>query len=76
MVSRLPYPDKEHEDPRQEYLDGPLEVAAWPLPGVSERQRSDVPDEAPAWWQGDVEASQSFLRAMGVDPATLEGGER
>lgn len=67
MIKRLPVPDKEHPEPRDEYVDGPLGVDAWPQPGVREKPvAADVPPGAPAWWKGEEEASQSFLRSMGV----------
>jgi hypothetical protein len=67
MVARLPYPDeKDHPDPRSE-LDVPLMVNTWHVPG---EQRPDVEGEtvegAPSWWRGDEEASQSFIREMGI----------
>lgn len=27
---------------------------------------SSIPENAPAWWHGDEDASQSFFTAMGV----------
>ncbi len=69
MVARLEPPDeKENRDPRGE-LDRNLEVGSWRVPGWDGLAR-ELPDGAPAWWRGDEEASQSFLRAMGVQ---LEG---
>jgi hypothetical protein len=29
-------------------------------------RRKDIPENAPAWWHGDEDASQSFFMAMGV----------
>jgi hypothetical protein len=46
-------------------VDAAFGVAAWDTPFGS-RYRIDRPDGAPAWWAGDEEASQGFLRAMGV----------
>lgn len=70
MVQRLPQPEKEHPDPRQEYLDGPLRVDDWAAPGEYVKPPSeDIPQGAPSWWRGDEDASQSFFKAMGIDPS-------
>jgi len=66
IIDRLPY---DHENParyRQE-LDRALAVTTWPVPGTARasRRRREEP-RAPAWWEGDEEASQTFLRSMGV----------
>lgn len=73
MLKTLPYPDeKEHPDPRQEMIDGPLSVDTWHSPGTATREELGVSDEAPAWWRGDEDASQSFFKAVGIDPHALE----
>lgn len=64
MTRRLELDQKNPARPRRT-LDQQLEVARWRLPGGAYRQRSDV-SNAPAWWRGDEDASQSFLHAMGV----------
>ena len=61
----------QHEAERAN-LDSALGVSIWPIPGRGTRRRvstpvqSEVPAGAPTWWHGDEEASQSFLREMGV----------
>lgn len=73
MIQRLPYPDeKEHSDPRAEMIDDPLRVDDWQMPGQATREQLGLPTDAPTWWRGEEEASQSFLKAMGVDPAKLD----
>jgi hypothetical protein len=66
MIDRLPY---DHDDPakhRREF-DNVMGVRDWSVPGTTRRvPRRDVPANAPAWWSGDEDASQSFLRSMGV----------
>lgn len=49
-------------------LDSDLQVSDWQVPGSNLRlvKRRDVPEGAPDWWKGESEASDSFLRAMGV----------
>jgi hypothetical protein len=68
MLQRLPYPDeKENPDPRGD-LDRDLEVALWETPTTRRRYR-DAPvatDGAPAWWHGDEEATDAFVRGMGI----------
>jgi hypothetical protein len=49
-------------------LDEPLAVKSWPLPGQRPAPVAAAPREpgAPPWWAGEEEASESFLKAMGV----------
>jgi hypothetical protein len=52
-------------------FDNAYGVSGWRTPGsrkkiVTRREDSSIPDDAPAWWQGDEEASQSFLLSAGV----------
>lgn len=67
MVERLPYPDeKENPHPRED-LDNALRVREWNTP-TTRRTTEPVEPGAPSWWHGDEDASQSFLREMGIDP--------
>jgi hypothetical protein len=67
MVQRLPYADKENPDPRGD-LDRALEVTTWQTPTTRKVYRdSDAPLGAPQWWHGDEEATDVFLRGMGVE---------
>lgn len=62
MTQRLPYGDEEKgENPRRDF-DQSLLVDGWDVPGPAPTHVVNRPD----WWQGDEEASQSFLAAMGV----------
>jgi hypothetical protein len=67
MITELPDADKEHPDPRDEYVDGPLDVANWEIPGQP-RPDVDTPPGAPSWWKGDEDASQSFFKRVGINP--------
>lgn len=68
MVERLRPAKDEWDDPRAE-LDATLSTTSWrPTFEVDLGPRDDVPPGAPAWWRGDEEASQSFMREMGIDP--------
>lgn len=67
MLERLA-PTEEHPDPWAE-VNRVLEVERWPTPLYRPQPRAPLPPEeewAPEWWAGDEEASQSFLRSMGV----------
>lgn len=64
MLRRLENDPKNPSRPRRQ-LDQQLKVSSWRTPGGAYRQRQRVPD-APAWWRGDEDASQTFLHAMGV----------
>lgn len=57
---------EDYED-RRRSLDLALGVTSWPGPvGVRPRRDPAIPDSVPDWWRGDEEASQSFLREMGI----------
>lgn len=46
-----------------------LNVNEWETPVSYVRvttPKEDIPEGAPSWWKGDAEASQSFMREMGV----------
>ena len=65
MLKHLPPSDeREHPDPRQEFVDGPLEILEWRLPGFTARE--PVEEGAPSWWQGDEDAIANLLRAKGI----------
>lgn len=67
MLARLKY-DHEHPERARQALDSTLSVAEWRVPGATWRPSvaSTRPANAPAWWHGDEDASQSFLSSMGV----------
>lgn len=53
------------KDPRAT-LDQALSVRSWALPGEQPRPVVARPRGVPDWWEGDDQASQSFLQAMGI----------
>lgn len=66
MLERLDQDEKQPARPRT-LLDQQLKVREWRSPGSRLRKKTrDVPTNAPAWWQGDEDASQTFLHAMGI----------
>jgi hypothetical protein len=76
MVQRLPWPDeKSNPDPRGD-LDRWLDVHLWKTPTTRHTyDDTNAPVGAPAWWHGDEEATDSFLRGMGVKSINeLRGG--
>jgi hypothetical protein len=70
MVKRLPYPTEEDSNPRRDF-DAHLEVWAWPKAGREPAVQVEKLKDQPEWWESDEEASQSFFRAMGIDPTKL-----
>lgn len=60
--------DDRSEDQIRREFDNSLGVGRWPVPGsaVSDVPEVERPAGTPDWWTDDEEASQSFLREMGV----------
>lgn len=72
MIERLIMKDDEHPDPRGD-LDALLNTAQWSTPVTRPAVNESTLLGAPTWWHGEEDASQSFFKAMGIDPARLEG---
>lgn len=70
MLQRLDYDqkDKTARQVRKEFDHG-LEIGAWRIAYdvESRRDKAGVEKAAPWWWEGDEEASSSFLSSMGVN---------
>lgn len=67
MCSRLNVRSGQQPAAVRKQLDGMLAVRAWSVPGLDTNTDFAPPDESvPWWWDGDEEASESFLAAMGV----------
>jgi hypothetical protein len=68
MLQRLDYDQdgKKPEQVRTEF-DGLMETKRWRITEAEEIEESETDKKAPWWWDGDEEASSSFLTAMGVD---------
>ena len=66
-IQRLPYQEDNKTDYRAE-LDSELGVLQWTVGSgdVLTHEYEQVDSDAPSWWHGDEEASDSFMRAMGV----------
>lgn len=67
MLQRLDYEDRTRkpEQVRAE-LDAALLVTSWGSPLRDPLGTSVTEPDAPWWWRGDEDASQAFMREMGV----------
>jgi len=69
MSQRLEIPSNATETEIQEIhkrFDNELGVSAWWTPGGISKPGDEIDPDAPLWWTGEEDASQSFLRSMGV----------
>jgi len=66
MIQRLGVRDNETPDRARKRFDGQLGVRAWTTPGTQQKQPQPRDPKAPWWWDGAEDASQSFLKSMGV----------
>lgn len=60
---------EEHEHPEQDRaaFDNKLSVGQWRTPHQGEQYKdAEIEPGAPAWWQGEEEASDLFMKSMGV----------
>jgi hypothetical protein len=68
MVQRLGVRENETPDRARKRFDGQLGVRNWALPGTEHQQPDQTRDpKAPWWWEGAEDASQTFLKSMGVN---------
>lgn len=71
MLNRLHVKEGQNGDDVRRRFDAQLKVSAtWSVPGREMHQTDTENADKPWWWEGDEDASQNFLRAMGV---TLDG---
>lgn len=71
LLERLDIDEKGSTLAARNALDSELGISTWRTPFSRkmsgehrQRQQQDLID--PSWWHGDEEASQAFLRSMGV----------
>lgn len=70
MVQRLPVRENETPDRARKRFDGQLGVRNWTTPGTQLKEPDPARDpKAPWWWDGPEDASQTFLKSMGVNLA-------
>ncbi len=65
MCSRLRVPEGQTHEAALRQFDARLSVVGWGMPG-SEATEVTREEGAPWWWDGENEASDSFLASMGV----------
>jgi hypothetical protein len=65
MCSRLHVPEGQTHESALRQFDARLSVAGWGMPGL-EATEVTREEDAPWWWSGEEEASDSFLASMGV----------
>lgn len=66
MSQRTEPREGEPEEAAQKRLDSELGVHLWRVPGQAEPEPVEIEEGAPWWWNGEEDASQSFLAAQGV----------
>lgn len=65
MLQRLDYSDSENRNPRTDF-DNTMLINDWKVPGIIEEKLAVEIPNAPDWWRGDEQASESFFKAMGI----------
>jgi hypothetical protein len=67
MLQGLDYGEGPEEANRvRTEFDNSLGVSGWTTPGAFIDHQPEREPGTPLWWQGDEDASQSFLRSQGV----------
>lgn len=63
----LDVPEGSTEEQVRKNFDNSLGVAGWASPGhAADEEAVQYDPDAPIWWTGDEDASQSFLLSQGV----------
>lgn len=66
MLERLVVREGQSPDSARRQLDHALMVPGWAVPGREPRETTPRDPGAPWWWESAQEASDSFLKSMGV----------
>lgn len=68
MCARLDVGENEDPEAVRKRFDADLGVRRWRVTDAAEDRYADavIDEGAPWWWEGDAEASDSFLKSMGV----------
>lgn len=67
MVQRLGVRENEKPDTARKRFDGQLGVRNWTTPSTETKEPEPRDPKAPWWWDGPEDASQTFLKSMGVN---------
>jgi len=66
MTQRINVREGQTAEAARRQFDGQLGVSSWAAPGRPMTEPEPRDAGAPWWWQGAEEASDSFLKSMGV----------
>lgn len=66
MCQYLDVPEGADEEQVRKKFDNEMGVSGWRSPGMPVRPEVEIEEGAPMWWQGDEDASQSFLASQGI----------
>lgn len=66
MLERLNVREGQTPEAARRVFDSQLGVTGWATPGRDARPAEPREPGAPWWWQGADEASDTFLKSMGV----------
>lgn len=66
MLERLVIKEGQKPEAARRQFDASLSVGGWPVPGREHRSAEPRDPGAPWWWEGAEDASQGFLKSMGV----------
>jgi hypothetical protein len=66
MLQRVRVRDGQSAEDARRSLEAMLGVSGWAVPGIGRRTVEARDPAAPWWWHSPEEASDSFLKSMGV----------
>jgi len=67
MLRRLVVRENQTPESARKVLDGQLGVSGWAVPAREARSVPKRDPRAPWWWESAEDASESFLKSMGVN---------
>jgi hypothetical protein len=67
MIQRLNVREGQTPEAARKRFDGQLGVPGWETPGHEAREPEPREAGAPWWWTSAEDASQDFLKSMGVN---------
>lgn len=66
MCQYLRVPEDSDAEQVRKKFDNEMGVSGWTSPGRPLNPQPEIDEGAPLWWQGDEDASQSFLASQGI----------